>query len=206
MSLPLDDIYWLGGSPCCGKSSVAQILSDRYDLTYYKCDDHLDRHLQAGAEKGLPVCSTIRDSDHEYVFMRSHSQNVQLPFDVYGEEFELILEDLASEPAPLLAEGCALLPDKLRKLGVQPGRTLYMVPVEAFFREQYARRTWVYDRLQETSDPDQAFENWMNRDVEFARLIAESARLLGYACLEIDGSRTLEQTASEIAGHFGLPS
>ena len=33
------DTFWLGGSPCCGKSSVAEILSREFELGYYKCDD-----------------------------------------------------------------------------------------------------------------------------------------------------------------------
>jgi 2-phosphoglycerate kinase len=204
MTLPLDEIYWLGGSPCSGKSSVARILADTRGLNSYKCDDHMDTHIQAGAQKGLPVCSTLREKNHEYVFMRSHRENVQLPFDVYSEEFGLILEDLSSKPVPLLVEGCALLPAKLSELGVESGRAFYMIPTEDFFREQYALRTWAYDRLQETSDPEKAFENWMNRDVEFARLIEESARAHGFACMEVDGSRTLEQTAAEVARHLGL--
>ncbi len=36
-------VYFIGGSPCSGKSTVARALSARYDLTYFKVDDHLDR-------------------------------------------------------------------------------------------------------------------------------------------------------------------
>ena len=45
----MKNTMWIGGSPCCGKSSVAEILRDRFGLNYYKCDDHFDRHLQQGA-------------------------------------------------------------------------------------------------------------------------------------------------------------
>lgn len=29
-------IYYIGGSPCAGKSTVAEILSQKYDLYYFK--------------------------------------------------------------------------------------------------------------------------------------------------------------------------
>lgn len=32
------NIYYIGGSPCAGKSSVAEILSRRYGLNYFKVD------------------------------------------------------------------------------------------------------------------------------------------------------------------------
>ena len=50
-------VYFIGGSPCSGKSTVAQALSARYDLTYFKVDDHLDRYLKMGAADGKPFCS-----------------------------------------------------------------------------------------------------------------------------------------------------
>ena len=41
------NIYYIGGSPCAGKSSVAEILLRRYGLNYFKIDDFLDRSMQA---------------------------------------------------------------------------------------------------------------------------------------------------------------
>lgn len=198
----IEDVYWLGGSPCCGKSSVASLLHQRLGIHYYKCDDHFDRHLTEGARRGFPACSAVKGSNHEYVFMRSEAQVLQLPFDIYYEEFELILEDIHSLPRPLLVEGCALLPERLRDLGVSPQKAFYMVPKENFFREQYKKRTWARDRLLETSDPVRAYENWMNRDVAFARRIAEMAQSSGYSCVWIDGSRTIPEAADEVAEHF----
>lgn len=43
--------YVLGGSPCSGKSTLAERLSREYHLPYYKADDHMWRHLgQAGPQ------------------------------------------------------------------------------------------------------------------------------------------------------------
>jgi len=50
------NIYYIGGSPCAGKSSVAEILSQKYGLYYFKADDFLDRYIQAGAQSGYPIC------------------------------------------------------------------------------------------------------------------------------------------------------
>ena len=50
------NVYYIGGSPCSGKSTVAEILSERYDLYYFKVDDFLDTYTKQGALKGYPVC------------------------------------------------------------------------------------------------------------------------------------------------------
>lgn len=42
-------VYFIGGSPCSGKSIVAEALSSRFGLKYFKVDDHLDHYLQTAA-------------------------------------------------------------------------------------------------------------------------------------------------------------
>jgi hypothetical protein len=200
----INDVFWLGGSPCCGKSSVAALLKQRSGIYYYKCDEHFDRHITEGCRRGFPTCSIIKRTDHEYIFMRTDAEVLQIPFDVYREEFGLILEDIDSLPRPLLIEGCALLPERLSSLGVPPSHVFFMVPTEPFFRQEYKRRTWAHDRLRETSNPVRAYENWMNRDVAFARLISEMAESSGYPCMWVDGGRTVTDTAAEVARHFGI--
>ena len=37
------DTYYIGGSPCRGKSTIAEILSKKYNLHYFKVDDYLDK-------------------------------------------------------------------------------------------------------------------------------------------------------------------
>ena len=36
--------YILGGSPCSGKSTIAERLAAEFDLHYYKVDDHEQDH------------------------------------------------------------------------------------------------------------------------------------------------------------------
>lgn len=39
------NVYYIGGSPCSGKSTTAEILSKKYDLYYFKVDDYLDKYI-----------------------------------------------------------------------------------------------------------------------------------------------------------------
>lgn len=42
----LKHIYWIGHSPCAGKSKVARILTEDYGFHYYKSDDAYDDHME----------------------------------------------------------------------------------------------------------------------------------------------------------------
>jgi adenylate kinase family enzyme len=47
--------FILGGSPSSGKSTIAERLSQTFDLAYYKVDDHIMRHLQKANPKDPPT-------------------------------------------------------------------------------------------------------------------------------------------------------
>ncbi len=51
----MNNIYYIGGSPCSGKSTVAEILSEKYDLYYFKVDDFLDKYAKQGTQNGSPI-------------------------------------------------------------------------------------------------------------------------------------------------------
>lgn len=136
--------------------------------------------------------------------MRTLEQNVALAFSIFAEEMQFVMEDLRSMKGPILVEGCVALPEVLATLGIAPRRAFYMVPTESFQREHYARRIWARDRVAGASDPDQALENWMARDVEFARRVASRAEEAGYPVLWVDGSRSVEDVVRTVSGHFGL--
>ena len=49
-------VLFIGGSPCSGKSTVAERISKEYSAYYFKVDDFLDEFTNSAAEKGYPTC------------------------------------------------------------------------------------------------------------------------------------------------------
>ncbi len=41
----MSSVYWLGGSTCAGKTTIANILSENYGFTVYHCDEYLGTHM-----------------------------------------------------------------------------------------------------------------------------------------------------------------
>jgi len=206
MTPPPDSHYWLGGSPCAGKSSVAELLAVRHGLTHFKCDDHFDRHLAEGTARGFLWSTRVRSADAEAVFLRSPEENLRLAWELYREHAGLICEETGSLPGPLLVEGAQLQPAELIAHGVRPDQVFYLIPTEEFQRKHYAQRTWAPERVAGTSNPVLALENWMQRDAAYARRIAEEAARFGCPFLWIDGRLGLEAVAARVARHWNLPA
>jgi hypothetical protein len=83
---------------------------------------------------------------------------------------------------------------------------VWVIPTESFQREHYTpeKRPFINDILAHCQNPTQAFANWMDRDVGFAKRIAERAQVLDLKVLTVDGKRTIEQNAEIVARYFGL--
>ncbi|AQQ53364.1 nucleoside/nucleotide kinase family protein [Planococcus lenghuensis] len=56
----LSYVYWIGGSPCAGKTSIARMLVNEYGFTYYKSDDLYDEHLLKNNWEQHPNMSRLK--------------------------------------------------------------------------------------------------------------------------------------------------
>lgn len=200
------DVYWIGGSPCSGKSTIADLLAERRGMRVYHCDDHFYGHVGAADSQSQPHLHRLRDFTWEWLFMRPVPEQVADEIAIYQEEFALILDDLRQlrGRAPLIVEGTALLPELIAPLLPSPTQAICVIPTGAFQRAAYARRSWRQELLAQCSDPQRAWENWMARDAQFGEVVTAQARAAGLSVLIVDGQRTLQENALAVAVHFGL--
>ncbi|MBQ2954063.1 MAG: hypothetical protein IJE07_11045 [Clostridia bacterium] len=199
------ELYLIGGSPCSGKSTVAEALAAQYGLTYFKVDDHLDDFTDRGAVAGLPVCSRIRRMTAEETWMRTPQEQCREELAFYAEISAMVwahLQGLRAER--VVAEGAAFLPEVVRAWSILPERYIAITPERAFQVAHYSRRPWVPHVLEGCSDPAQAFANWMARDALFAEEVRRQCSQLGYASLLTDGSVSVGERLRQAAAHFGL--
>lgn len=204
----LSDIYWIGGSPCAGKSSIADILSKMYGLAVYHVDQvFYDKHLSQITPQEKPVLYKWHNTPWNELWMQPHEVLLDEARASYNEHFDLIIRDLEDieHPKPVIVEGTALLPDLVSALIQDNSTAIWLVPDEAFQRQHYPLRgDWVQGILSHCESPERALENWMNRDAAFGAWIIERTRLLQLEHLTVDGKRSIEENAHIIDQYFGF--
>ena len=200
------NIYYIGGSPCAGKSSVAEILSKKHDLYYSKTDDFLDRYMQAGARKGYPVCRKTAGMSAEQIWMRKPLLQCREEFDIYREIFEFVAADLdrIEWKGGIITEGTAYLPELMKQSGVPGSRYIVITPTKEFQVIHYRKRAFVPLVLEGCSDKEKAFRNWMDRDVLFAQEVRRQCHKENYVSVINDGNMDLDELANLVAAHFEL--
>lgn len=193
-------IYWIGGSPCSGKSTIAEKMVEDFGFHYYKCDDNLERYLEVASKRGKPVSSKMQKLNIDQTFLRPVDEQVQDELAFYAEVFEVILEDLdkLDVETDIVIEGAALLPSNIHKLGISDTNYICVVPTAEFQLNKYAEREWVSYYLSDSKDKDLAYDNWMKRDIEFAKIVLEDATNKGYSSILVDGSNSIEQNYAKV--------
>jgi hypothetical protein len=201
----LAHIYWIGGSPCSGKSSIATMIAAKYGWGYYSCDEAFYRHLKLIDASAQPVFSRVMGLSQEELWMRPVERQLRDELQIYHEEFPFILADLlALDPTqPVIAEGAALRAELVQPLLLDAQHYIAIVPTPQFQLEHYSKRDWIQEHLSACSDPQQAFRNWMERDIRFARHVHADADARGLKCMVVDGGTTIEQNQVEVERWFG---
>jgi hypothetical protein len=204
----VNHLFWLGGSPCGGKSSVIDWLSHHFHIPVYHIDAHIDRHLAMITPETQPALHRWETQTWDQRWLQPLDQLLQNAIDCYTEHFYLLLPELLelSATGPLIVEGNPLLPALIQPCLANPSHAIYLVAPPALLRQYYRQRDWAVTVLKQSSDPEQAFSNWMERDIAFARHVEAQCRQYHLRYLVSDENLSIETKAKEVAEHFGLDS
>jgi 2-phosphoglycerate kinase len=201
----MNDVLWLGASPCAGKSTVAGLLATRFGLDLYRVDDAFERHANLLDPARQPTLVRWCAASADERWLQPIDALLDDAIRCYREHWGMVLEDVTARRAtrPLLVEGTALLPAEVARVA-RADRALWLVADPDFQRRHYRERAWARGVVAASDDPERAFENWMERDVRFASWVAAEADALGLRRLTVDGGRTVDEVADAVAAAFGL--
>lgn len=202
----LQHIYFIGGSPCSGKSTIAEMIAKTYNFYYFKVDDFLEKYMNQGKEKGREICVKQFELSIEETWMREPQLQCEEELIYYREIFDFILEDLADIKYKngIITEGAAYLPELMQKYFIDKKHYVSITPTEEFQWHHYKQRPWVPYVLEGCKDKEKAFENWMKRDTLFGEYVNKQAKAMGYETFVTDGSIDSNTMFSEVCNLFGL--
>jgi len=199
-------VFFLGGAPCCGKSSVAAALAEWYGLAHYQIDIRMGDVMSKLDPERYPNLVRWWGMDSDVRWLQSQEHLMQEVLNCYHEQFCWVMADIAScaGETPMLVEGSSLLPEWLAGEMERLDGAAWMVPEEAFQRQRYGERDWVWPFLGDCRDGAQAFENWMRRDAAYAKLVTEQTEALGMPLLVVDRRLSIDDAAAWVAAQLGL--
>lgn len=189
----MSHVYLIGGGPGSGKSSIAQHLSKKFGIEYWKGDDFVGEHQQEAAERKFPMNNYVNNLADDEQQLELIKLTAKQELARQEELFYILLKELRIRKFDqLILEGNCLLPNLVMERFEYPHSAIWLVPTPEFQKELYPKRDWVSDLLKQAKDPEQTLQNWINRDEEFNETIISQAKEHALPLKMINGKQPLE--------------
>jgi hypothetical protein len=213
--MELGDVFWIGGAPGAGKSTIACRLAERYGLRLYATDDVMGDHARRISAAEAPHLQRFRAMDMDERWLNRSPQEMLETFHWFrGEGFRLIVEDLRAMTGttPIVAEGFRLLPHLVmpiagpERAGPERAgqRAIWLLPTAQFHRAALDARGSTWTIPNSTSDPPRARWNLEERNRLFTDRLARETERTGAPTLWLDGTLTEAETLDRVADRLGL--
>lgn len=203
----LRHVHWIGGGSGSGKSTIARRLARERGWRLYDTDAAMRDHARRAAPEQTPFLQEFMAMGMDERWVERSPRTMLETFHWFrGEGFGLMVEDLLALPPgpPVVAEGFRLLPNLVAPLAAA-GRAVWLLPTPEFRRAAIRSRSgagWGF--LGDTSDPDRAERNLVERERLFTeRLRGEVARL-GLPAVEVGNGMSEDRSFSAVSEVFGL--
>jgi 2-phosphoglycerate kinase len=203
----LRQVYWIGGGSGAGKSVIARRVAARHGLRRYATDDVMRDHARRCAPADGPFLSEFAAMDMDERWVGRPPETMLETFGWFrGEGFGLIVEDLLARPGEpgVIVEGFRLLPRLVKPLLAGPGHAVWLLPTPDFRRAAFERRGSLWQIAGQTSDPERALHNLLERDRMFTERLREETERLELRAIEVDVTMTEDGLAERVTEAFGL--
>ena len=201
-SRDLDHVYWLGGGSGAGKSTVARRLAAEHGLHLYATDDVMGDHGRRTTPEESPLIAEFVAMDMDERWLTRPPTTMLETFHWFrGEGFHLIVEDLLALRGgpPVIAEGFRLLPRLVQPLLTSPHRAVWLLPTPEFRRAALESRGGLWSIAGQTSDPETALQNLLERDRMFTEQLIEETTELGLQVVRVDTTLTEDDLAAQVS-------
>ncbi|WP_406633969.1 AAA family ATPase [Amycolatopsis sp. WGS_07] len=201
----LRHVYWIGGAPGAGKSTISRRLAAQYGWHHYATDDTMRAHAARTTPASAPYLHAFLAMDMDERWVRRSPDVMLETFHWFrGEGFGLIVEDLLRLPPEphVVVEGLRLLPHLVKPVAAS-GQAVWLLPT-AEFRAAAIEGRSTPSFVCRTSDPERAARNLAERDRMFTDRLRDETERLGLRTVEVDTGMTEDDLFRQVTADFGL--
>ncbi|MBO0995990.1 hypothetical protein [Bacillus sp. SD088] len=160
------NIYFITGGPCGGKTTVSKYLAKKYDMILYNWDEHFPDYQAVSTPEYQPaLCSRTTFESWEEYFMRPVEEFAEWGKKSFEEQTGMVVADLlrisgSSGNKKILVDGFFSV-NILKEISDYT-RVVFLIASEEVVRHYYFNREDkrdMFECIKGLKDPEAAFEN-----------------------------------------------
>lgn len=205
----LKNVYFIAGTNCGGKTSMAKALSEKYDMEYYSADEHYWEHRKISDVSQQPNMNRPFYGWEEYFARDTKDQGEWLLLSE-DEEMDFIILDLiilASKTDKKIVVDIHRAVDLFTKI-TDEHRVIFLLADVETVRKQYFGRDDKNPLLEcikrETKDPEKAIQNTLNVACYIAKREIELAKNSPFKWHMRDDKTSFDARLKLVEKHFRL--
>jgi cytidylate kinase len=202
----LKSVYWVGGTACGGKTTMAKELSQKYNMYHYNADEMFDQYRELCNKEDQPALNLKFDSADKY-FNRPIDEYLQYLNKLNNEMFGMMVVDLLklSVDKQIIVEG-HYPPDLMNSITTY-NKVAFLYAEEDIIRKDYLNRDDKKDMLKyikTTSNSDNIINHVLDVVIEGSKEQIEVGKRCELKFFKRDSNSTVAGTISALESHFGL--
>lgn len=205
----LAHVRWIAGGTGSGKTTVARILAERFDLIVYSGDRAEHAWLRRCTPQSHPYLWAGVQLTREQREARTPQDAFSGMASLHGETIGFLVEDLLATPADrvVLVDYFGVTPADLYPLLTWREQAVFLLPAPEFRRRALGARYADPARARANwgdGDHARAFANRLTRDELWDAELRRQAEAHHLSVMHIDGSQDAGHLAEHLAGRFRL--
>ena len=202
----LENVYFIAGTPCGGKTTVSRALSKKYGIPVYDIDERFEEHQRMSDPASQPSMNwQFKDADE--FFGRSVEEYRSWLLKNTREQLDFVLLDLMrlSQNGKIICD-CHLTLEQAAQV-TEPSRMAFMIKKPENLVDEYCNRAdhqGFSDFIHSATDVEKAKKTCNETLLSLNEKFYEDVKASEYFWLERDDKRSVEETAELVARHFGL--
>lgn len=205
----LKNVYFIAGTNCGGKTSMAKALSEKYDMEYYSADEHYWEHRKISDAVHQPNMNRHFYGWEEY-FARDKVEQGEWLLRAEDEEMDFIILDLiilASKSNKKIIVDIHRAVDLFTKITDEQHVIFLLADVETVRKQYFGRddKNPLLDCIKrETKDPKKAIENTLDVACYIAEREICMAKQSPFKWHMRNEKTSFEARLAMVEKHFGL--
>jgi hypothetical protein len=203
----LHSVFWIGGAGYGGKTTITDLLADKYGFVPYHAEDHFQEHNKAASPENHP---SLLAPFHgwEWFFNRPIDEYIKAINDSGREQFEMVLLDLVkmSADSKVVADAFFLDPWLAERI-TEYKRSIFLYADEQTIRSGFftcAEKQDLLRVINSLADPVKTREYVLDVTCILSARKRAEAEEAGMKVLVRNTETDLQETLAVVEKHFGL--